>query len=103
MSNYPPGAFEALLAREKADARREKIIAEAEAELGSGTVKYVSLGRVRTESGAAFMYDWLDADVIEMAVASWLAGDKNAMTNHFESCCERAFEQAVEFLGDINE
>jgi len=103
MINYPMGAFEALNQIHDNQEADEQAMEEAKAHRAQemrqgGMVEYATVRKTNIQSAASLLEEGLYSDAMKEAAHAWLIGEREKAVSLFNSACELALEQAVDFL-----
>lgn len=103
MSNYPPGAFDALCRIHDQQEAYEMTFEQAKQQRieelrKGGIVEYTTVRRTVSQSAKHLLEENLNCDLIREAGNSWLIGDSTKAVELFNAACEYALEQAADFL-----
>jgi len=105
MSYYPPGAFDALTQREEQAEKHEMTFEQAlkdrtEELRKGGEIRYSTMPMMRenTTTAAGLVHESLNDDLIKEAVLLWLKGDIEQSNRVFADACEKALNEAADFL-----
>ncbi len=105
MSYYPPGAFDALVQREEQAEKHEMTFEQAlkdriEELRKGGEIRYSTMPMMRenTTTARELVHENLNDDLVKEAVHHWLKGDIETAMAIFDDACEKALNEAADFL-----
>lgn len=104
MSHYPPGAFDALIAREKAQEKFEMEFEQAfeirKQELRTKeTVNFTDCMRTNKDyQSVKLVHENLSDDLVNEAIQQWLTGNIDRAAKIFSDACEKALNDAADYL-----